>query len=62
MIKSSFQYLRKVCALVAAALIVPAVTYAKDIQWDKWDKDIKWDKWDKGERGDKGGKSSKGDP
>ena len=52
---SSFQCLRKVCALVAATLILPALAYAKDIQWDKWDKDVQWDKghrWDKGDKGD----------
>ena len=68
---SSFRYLRRFCALVAAALIVPAVAYAKDIQWDKWDKDIQWDKWhkgdkwdrdDKGEKGNRGERGGKGDP
>jgi hypothetical protein len=46
---SSFQ-LHKISAIVAASLILPALAYAKDIQWDKGDK---------GEKGEKGGK---GDP
>ena len=37
-------------------MALPALSHAKDIQWDKWDKG---QKADKGEKGDKGGK---GDP
>jgi hypothetical protein len=39
---------RKVCALVTAALVLPALAYA--------------DKGDKGERGEKGEHKGKGDP
>jgi hypothetical protein len=50
---SSFHHPRKICALVAAISILPALAYAKDIQWDKGDK---------GEKNDKGGRGEKGDP
>ena len=62
---SSLHYIRQICALVAASLILPALAHAKDIQWDKWNEDVQRDKWDKGDEGEKGGrceKGSKGDP
>ena len=54
MITSRIRF-RKVCALVTAALVLPALAYAehKAVQWDKGDKD------DQGAKGEKGGK---GDP
>lgn len=52
----SFHHLRKICALVAAISILPALAYAKDIQWDKGAKGVK------GEKDDKGGRGEKGDP
>ena len=62
---SSLHYIRQICALVAASLILPALAHAKDIQWDKWDEDVQRDKRDKGDEGEKGGrceKGGKGDP
>jgi len=46
-------HIRKICSLVAAGLILPALAHAKDIQWDKWDSG---DKGEKGGRCEKGGK------
>jgi len=56
---SSFHHPRKICALVAAISILPALAYAKDIQWDKGDKG---EKGEKSDRDDKGGRGEKGDP
>ena len=56
-----FNNVPKACALLAAALVLPALAYAKDIKFEKWDKDAtegKGDKWD----GEKGHKGDKGDP
>jgi hypothetical protein len=53
--KSSFQ-LRKIFIIVAAGLMLPAITHAKDIDWGKGDKGEKSDK------DDRGGKGEKGDP
>ena len=58
---NAYNSLTKVSALVAATLVFPALTYAKDIKFKKWDKGTtegQGDKWD-GEKGDKG---HKGDP
>jgi hypothetical protein len=41
---------RNLCAVVAISIALPALAYAKDIQWDK------------GEKGEKGEKGGKGDP
>ena len=35
---NSFNNLTKVSALVAITLVLPALTYAKDIKFEKWDK------------------------
>jgi hypothetical protein len=64
MIKTSSFQLRKIFLMVAASLILPALTHAKDIQWDKGDKGDKGemgDKWDKDDKGGKGEKSDKDD-
>jgi hypothetical protein len=55
---SSFQ-LRKIFIMVAASLILPALTHAKDIQWDKGDKG---GKGEKSHKDDRGGRGEKGDP
>src|SRR6478735_4601454 len=57
---SSLHYIRQICALVAASLILPALAHAKDIQWDKWDEGVQRDKWDRGEKWDKGDEGEKG--
>ena|ERR1700730_4107163 len=62
MIKSSSSKLRKIFAIVAASLILPALAHAKGIQWDKWDKDDKADQGEKSDRDDKGSRGDKGDP
>ena len=41
---------RNLCAVVAISIALPALAYAKDIQWDK------------GDKRDKGEKVGKGDP
>jgi hypothetical protein len=51
--------LRKIFIIVAASLILPALTHAKDIQWDKGDKG---DKGEKSDKDDRGGRGEKGDP
>lgn len=43
---------RNLCALMAISIALPALTYAKDIQWDKGNKSDKSEKRDKGEKGD----------
>jgi hypothetical protein len=58
MIKTTLQ-LRKIFIIVAASLILPALTHAKDIQWDKGDKG---DKGEKSDKDDRGGRGEKGDP
>ena len=58
---SSFQ-LRKIFIIVAAGLMLPALTHAKDIDWGKGDKGEKGDKWDKDDKGGEGHKGDKGDP
>ncbi len=58
---SSFRCICKVYVLVAAALIIPALVYAKDIQFEKWDKDATWDKGDKWHKDDKGEKCGRGE-
>jgi hypothetical protein len=58
MIKTSLQ-LRKIFIIVAAGLMLPALTHAKDIDWGKGDKGGKGEKSDKD---DKGGRGEKGDP
>jgi hypothetical protein len=58
MIKTSL-HLRKIFIIVAASLILPALTHAKDIDWGKGDKG---DKGEKSDKGDKGGRGEKGDP
>ncbi len=45
---------RKLCAVIAISIALPALAHAKDIQWDKDSKADKGEKWDKGGRGDKG--------
>jgi hypothetical protein len=59
MIKTSSFQLRKIFLMVAASLILPALTHAKDIQWDKGDKG---DKGEKSDKDDRGGRGEKGDP
>jgi hypothetical protein len=58
MIKTSL-HLRKMYIIVAASLILPALTHAKDIDWGKGDKGGKGEKSD---NDDKGGRGEKGDP
>jgi hypothetical protein len=60
MIKTSL-HLRKIFIIVAASLILPALTHAKDIDWGKGDKGEMGDKWDKGDKGGKGEKSDNDD-
>jgi hypothetical protein len=55
---SSFQ-LRKIFIIVAAGLMLPALTHAKDIDWGKGDKG---DKGENSDKDDRGGKGEKGDP
>jgi hypothetical protein len=59
MIKTSSFQLRKIFIIVAASLILPALTHAKDIQWDNGDKG---DKGEKSDKDDRGGRGEKGDP
>jgi hypothetical protein len=44
---------RNLCAVVAISIALPALAYAKDIQWEKGEK---------GEKGEKREKGGKGDP
>jgi hypothetical protein len=59
MIKTSSFQLRKIFIIVAAGLMLPALTHAKDIDWGKGDKG---DKGENSDKDDRGGKGEKGDP